>query len=64
MQQDKQKLDQRQYWVNALKYAVYKGESIATATIQLELFKYWICLSVGLSSRLPMKDPSLTLILL
>ena len=28
MQQDKQKLDQRQYWVNALKYAVYKGESV------------------------------------
>ena len=28
MQQDKQKLDQRQYWVNALKYAVYKGEIV------------------------------------
>ena len=28
MQQEKQKLDQRQYWVNALKYAVYKGETI------------------------------------
>ena len=28
MQQEKQMVDQRQYWVNALKYVVYKGEIV------------------------------------
>lgn len=28
MQQEKQKLAQRQYWVNALKYAIYNGEVV------------------------------------
>lgn len=49
MQQEKQKLDQRQYWVNALKYAVYKGEELEFSSCfqVLNLSKCWSKLQVA-----------------